>query len=310
MWRAAVDLGLDHPFTGAGFDSFGSAGSARMPVGSGLSAFVHNGYLQAFSDGGTLLLVAVTVATGLPLAAGLRLMMSSRSRRGDEVAAIGVPAALLALIVHSGVDFDWLYPSLLGLFAILAALLPATRPVTSRRTQGEGGRRYPVASSLVVCGLVLIAMAGGLRASGLKTPSADPPWWASPTSAVVPLSGAVEWLPAAQECRRAMLTNDAAIQVSGFRCSARAAEDDPQLQLLRAHTDVVLGNKQRGVRAARAVIRDHGAARPTLRIGLAAVYEAAGWDSRARVELLALRAELVDRGMPTTPVDDFVDSAG
>ena len=71
FWQVAAELGAEHPLTGAGFDSFGGA-SVRLPDGVTAATHVHNGYLQAFSDGGaTPAWRPLAVATGLPLLAGL-----------------------------------------------------------------------------------------------------------------------------------------------------------------------------------------------------------------------------------------------
>jgi O-antigen ligase len=301
LWRAAVGLGSDHPVTGAGFDSFGSAGATRMPAGYTLSTYVHNGYLQAFSDGGLVLLLPLTVATGLALALGLRLLL--RRRREDDLVAVAVPVALLALILHAGVDFDWAYPSLAALFALLAALLP-TRDVSLRRT-----RRAGPAVCLLGLTLVVVAVPAAVRSSALRAPGADVPPWAAAVGTVVPLHGTLDWLPAASVCRDELSAPQRYTREHGLRCTARAAQDDPSLALLRAQTQARNGQVATGIRAADAVIAEHGQRRPMLRIAYAGVVREAGRVDDARDELEDLHDLLVSqgRGADAETVEDLVE---
>jgi hypothetical protein len=299
FWRAAVDLGLDRPVTGAGFDSFGTAGSARMPAGSGLSRYVHNGYLQAFSDGGAVLLVAVLAATGAPLLASCRLL--ARRRRHDDVLALAVPLCLAGLVLHSGVDFDWVYPSLSALFAINAAVLPVggvRRPPPWRSAALGAG---------VVVLLVVAAVPASLRASGLRAHGAEPPIWASPLAAAIELRGPVDWLPAASTCRAELVASQPSVRQHGITCAEQAARDDPGLQLLRAHAMVRNGDTGLGLELADQVVTEYGATRPMVRLTHAEVLRAAGRPAEATRELLALRRDLAARGRVTDL--PYVDAA-
>jgi O-antigen ligase len=293
LWRGAVDLGLDHPVTGAGFDTFGTAGSALMPASTSLSAFAHNGYLQAFADGGVVLLAAVVAATGLPLLVGLRLLY--RRRREDDVLAVAVPLATVALVLHSGVDFDWAYPSLLALFAVLAGLLPG-----AVRGPGIGDRRGTFALAALVLVVVSAALPGSLRASGLRAPGAEIPAWAEPIAAVVPVHGPLDLLPAGQVCRAQLLSDSRSVRERALVCSAEAAESDPSLELWRAEAEVRNGREQAGLRRADRVLARLATRRPMLRLLHAEVLEAAGRPDAARAEIVALHEELVRRHL----VDD------
>ena len=300
LWQAALRLGLDHASTGAGFDSFGGAGSARMPAGAGLSVFAHNGYLQAFSDGGLLLLGAVLLATGLPMAAALRLMSSSRRLRGNDVVGIAVPAALLALVLHTGVDFDWVYPSLVALFAILAALVPSCPGgdgLPHRRTPGQA------LVGVIVVLFVAAAVPAALRASALQAPAAERPAWTRAAAMGLPLSGAVDRLPATSLCKRKLTSPHPAELRHGLRCTARAAQDDPGLALLRARALVRLGQRDRALDLARTVVRRFVTDRPSVRMLYADVLRESGRAAAARRQLLALQRDLQSRGLPTDAVD-------
>ncbi|WP_300404208.1 O-antigen ligase family protein [uncultured Nocardioides sp.] len=127
-WAAAWQVFERWPLTGAGFDGFRAATEA-VGVGhrAGRTAYVHNGFLQGLTDGGLLLglpLLLVTLVLAVAVCRGLPTVV----RRGEAV-RVGAGAALLALVLHSGMDFDWAYPSLLLLPALVAplALGPVTR---------------------------------------------------------------------------------------------------------------------------------------------------------------------------------------
>jgi hypothetical protein len=299
LWHAAVDLGMDHPVTGAGFDSFGPAGSARMPADSGLSRYVHNGYLQAFSDGGVVLLVAVIAATGAPLLASCRFLF--HRLKHDDLVALGVPACLAGLVLHSGVDFDWVYPSLGALFAISAAVLPVggvRRPLSWRRA---------APGAMVVVLLVVAAVPASLRASGLRAPGAEPPIWASPLAEAIEIHEPVNWLPAVSTCRAELVATQASARRHGIACAESAARDDPGLQLLRAHAMVRNGDTRRGLELADQVVTEYGASRPMVRLAHAEVLRAAGRRAEATRSLLALRRDLAARGLEAAL--PYVDAA-
>nr|WP_281380986.1 O-antigen ligase family protein [Nocardioides panaciterrulae] len=166
-WRRAFRIFEHWPFSGAGFNSFASATDVATTrhdrVGT---AFAHNGYLQAAADGGLVLIVPLVVLLALVLLAALRgLPGAVRSR---DAVRLGALCTLVALLLHSGMDFDWGYPALLAMLAPVAvlALPPAVAPATPSTS---AARRAPswvgpwVGPALAVLGiglLVLGAVAG------------------------------------------------------------------------------------------------------------------------------------------------------
>lgn len=129
-WAAAWQVFERWPLTGAGFDGFRAATEA-VGVGhrAGQTAYVHNGFLQGLTDGGLLLGLPLLLVT-LVLAVGVCRGLPSVVRRGEGV-RVGAGAALLVLVLHSGMDFDWAYPSLLLLPVLVAPL--ALGPVAEAR---------------------------------------------------------------------------------------------------------------------------------------------------------------------------------
>ena len=126
-WRRAAAIFLEWPLTGAGFYSYDSATVAVTTKRDGVStAFAHNGFLQALADGGLVLAVPLLLAVSAVLLLALR-NLGDALRAGDLV-RVGAGVTFLVLVLHSGMDFDWTYPSLLSLAALVGVLaIPASR---------------------------------------------------------------------------------------------------------------------------------------------------------------------------------------
>ena len=157
-WRRAFRIFEHWPASGAGFNSFDSATSVATTrhdtVGT---AFAHNGYLQAAADGGLVLTVPLVVLLGLVVVAVLRGLPDAVRAR-DALRVTGA-SALVVLLLHSGMDFDWSYPSLLAMVAPVAVLaLPPAAAAGPGSPAAAGGRRLPVglAAVLALTGVALL----------------------------------------------------------------------------------------------------------------------------------------------------------
>ncbi|MFP5253756.1 MAG: O-antigen ligase family protein [Actinomycetes bacterium] len=149
-WRRAVAIFTEWPFTGAGFYSFDSATLQVTEKRDGVTtAFAHNGFLQAAADGGLVLLVPLCLAVAAVLLLGLRARAAS-VRAGDVVQP-GAWVVFLVLVLHSGMDFDWTYPALLSLPALL---VPLVLPRGDAPTASVATR----ARSRLLLGLVSVAL--------------------------------------------------------------------------------------------------------------------------------------------------------
>lgn len=168
-WRRAYEIFLHWPLSGAGFNSFDSAaGIATTRQDTVRTAFAHNGYLQAAADGGLVLFAPLV----LLLAVVVVRMLSDVPqvvRERDAVRAGGVSAVVI-LLLHSGMDFDWGYPSLLAMLALVSVLaLPAPGPVAAgRRSDRLGQALVAFAVVLLVVGAVG-GWSGGLDLSTAVT---------------------------------------------------------------------------------------------------------------------------------------------
>jgi len=263
FWRSALDIFGAHPLTGAGFGSFGPASLAYGSPTAGRSTYVHNGLLQAFSDGGLLLGSAVLAALAV-LAAALLGLARDRSWRGGSEAWLvaGGLLAVAALTAHSLVDFDWAYPSLLALLGLVGGL---TASAGHGRLTGQSGRpasaaRRPVPAVAAVA--VLVVSAGLLARYDAVQPRFLPAQVPGLYDPRIDRQALVDFVGGAGTVSRAR----ASAAVAG---TARAATVDPGLQVLRAQALVRLGRATEGIALATATwrgLRSNGIAvlRPVL----------------------------------------------
>ena len=160
-WRRAVAIFAQWPVTGAGFYSYDGATVAVTTKRDGVStAFAHNGFLQALSDGGLVLAVPLFVSVALILLVALRALVDAL-RAGDLVRA-GAGATFLVLLLHSGMDFDWTYPALLSLAALVGVLalpVPAQVDVPLSRARAS----WAAATVLLLAVAAIGAWPGGLQ---------------------------------------------------------------------------------------------------------------------------------------------------
>jgi O-antigen ligase len=307
--KAGFELAAVRPLTGAGFDSFHGAGSPLLPSGAQPTTDVHNGYVQAFSDGGLVLGGAVVAATLAPFVLVLR-----RHRRasgpGAPVAPVGV-AALLALGVlalHSAMDFDWTYPALLALYAVLAGLVVGTH-APRRRPDDDAAAATPESVTLLVAivGVLLVALPASARSGVVNGPGTDAPAWSRISTAGLSVADVPEWARGAGDCRRELLREldaptasgssgsegravDPAVLVATLDCTASAAEQSPSLALIRARGFQRLGRGDEVAAEVEELVARHGEQIPELVVAAAALPHDSGDDAAAVAALdVALR---------------------
>jgi O-antigen ligase len=120
-WRRAYAIFEHWPISGAGFNSFDGATELVTTKRDGVTtAFAHNGFLQLLADGGLVLAVPVLGVLALVLVRSVRSL--PLALRSSQVAQLTGFVTLLVLLLHSGMDFDWTYPGLLSLTALVAVL--------------------------------------------------------------------------------------------------------------------------------------------------------------------------------------------
>jgi O-antigen ligase len=131
-WRDGLRLALSSPITGSGLGAFHDA-YPPFKRGHGLIRVEHaeNDYVEVFAETGAAGLAILLTGVGLLLASAGRGMTAG----GDPLArgvGLGAVAGLVALAVHSGVDFNLRIPSNGALAAVLAAAAAAAGGVRRR----------------------------------------------------------------------------------------------------------------------------------------------------------------------------------
>ena len=297
-WRAAASLATHHLLVGAGFGSFAGAGAPYMPVDKPASSLVHNGWLQVLVDGGLVWAVPVVAVTGWLAARAVRRLVTAR-HAGAEPAGVGAAVGVLLLLAHAMFDIDWSYPALLGLYAVLAALLPwRLRPVGDR----ERGRAGGLALIACLVALTLLAAGAALVDGAQRVAQRPDVAWQRIAADVLPARVLAAQLP--YQPADVKLLQDAAGQSSNavrraLARTAAAAAADPVLAQQRALALVRLGDVAGGLATSAAAYPDQP--RPKTVIARAEVLVAAG-DLRGAVRLVATALTAARAGgSPSSP---------
>jgi len=338
FWRQGIVTFSHWPISGAGFHSFATAATYLSPVGWGTrSPWIHNGYLQAFSDGGLILGLPLLVATGLAIWLSVRLLwvvarwspdrpgrssvtdsgaspMTTRHRLPTEgwVAAAG-PIALLLLLAHSLMDFDWSYPALFaeaGILVGLVAAVPRQPAPTKALASARGDTRLApperpkpwVVWTLTVACLATATFAitvDFIRRQDVEAFNAAAQK-ASPAQGVTALLAAsqrplADYEPAAAILRKAADNHvpvPRQIVLDALDQTARAGTADPSLQLLRAQVQAdVLGQREQAIADSEPLLSEL-AGRPEYAPNIARVLVAVGQQAKARDVLLQALSQI------------------
>ncbi len=129
VWGAAAVMAADHWALGTGFGSFDAAFPLyRPPSIDARWQHAHNDWLQSAVEGGWLTPLLV-VAVGIPV---LRRRSANKSSRLAQAIRLGALAALVAVALHSLVDFPLKIPAVAVLAAVLVGIRCGEVPVQSR----------------------------------------------------------------------------------------------------------------------------------------------------------------------------------
>lgn len=166
MWHEAVVVFGHHPAVGVGYGALETSAVKLTPASWPRSPLAHDDYLQALAEGGLLLGVPFLAACA---AIGFGLLRSFRSRAGRRALDVrtGLIVGALALMAHAVIDFDWTYPALFTLVAIVsaAAIAPALRRPDPDAAGSLGLDRRSASTRLRVrvalVGVLAVAIAAG-----------------------------------------------------------------------------------------------------------------------------------------------------
>jgi O-antigen ligase len=133
VWRDALRLVASSPVVGSGFGAFADA-LPRFKTGAGYVRVEHaeNDYLELLCEGGLAGFGLAVVAVATLLLRGWRAVRNEPHRLPRGVRA-GALAGLVAMLVHSGFDFNLRIPSnaLLAGLLLACVLPPSTAPATT-----------------------------------------------------------------------------------------------------------------------------------------------------------------------------------
>jgi O-antigen ligase len=283
-WRAAVREFADAPFAGEGLGAFGLTFFDRAPLGAFGSRYAHNGFLQAFAEGGLLLGLPLLLLGLLTVVAGLRALPQRGPLHSPWRAAAALGA--LALLGHSLVDFDWTFPVLAGLLAALAAGTPGAKEVSARAWPGKAFvllltvavafSAYAVHHQIdttrdLARAAQLVSRGEPARAAALASPRDT---WLLPN----PLAWSAV-LAAGSGVPHATLER-------ALTKTAGLGRLDPNVEFLRARTLVALGRAPAGLALGRQTLKRSAAGRPDLYADYAELLASAG-QREAAVRLLS-----------------------
>ena len=141
-WRDALRMSLTSPVVGQGLGAFHDA-YPRFKREHGLIRVEHaeNDYVETLAETGLVGLVLVLAGGGLVLTGASRRLLSRSNRHGLLVRGVGMGAVagLIALAVHSAVDFNLRIPSNAALAAVLAAAAAGAAGLAKRPLPRPGG---------------------------------------------------------------------------------------------------------------------------------------------------------------------------
>lgn len=151
VWRAALDDYREHPLLGSGAGSFEQywVQHRRAPV---YFRDAHSIYLETLAELGPLGIAL--------LATGFAAMLVAATRvRGDPLAA-GAFGAVVAYLVHAGMDWDWEMPAVTTAALICGAALVVMARTERGPSIGWSWRACGLAAALVLTTGTLVGLIG------------------------------------------------------------------------------------------------------------------------------------------------------
>lgn len=274
FWREALDTARRFPLTGGGFHSLATAPTGHVPASWARSQQAHNGYLQAASDGGAALALPFLAAlAALGVAALRRGLAGLRGRGRQPWLAVSGAAALVALAVHSAGDFDWSHPTLLAMLGVVGgvtASLPQRPGPRPGRFARPGPGRWWLPPVLAVALVGAAAGSWAVAASWDRTGRAVTAAQRLPVGARVAAYDAASRRPLADDRPALALLSIATRDLSGplrapapavrraLASTAGRARVDVAVALLRARTELLLGDRDTATKTVDATLRTVG----------------------------------------------------
>lgn len=130
-WHGTLRMIKDHPFTGTGIGTFvTSFPGYRLSGMDGLHVYTHNDYLQVVSEMGVFALGIIIWLVFGTLRTGFKTFLRTRSTLKQGI-SLGATAGIVAIVIHSFVDFNLHIPANAILFTVVVALLMSSANLNS-----------------------------------------------------------------------------------------------------------------------------------------------------------------------------------
>ena len=126
FWKIAIQIFLNNPILGAGFDSFAIVMS-KYDTWNGTFRIeqAHNDYLQVLAEAGLLGLLCIVTFIYITFKQGFKNIKANENQLTSGV-ALGALAGCLGIFIHSFFDFPLRTPSNTLIFLILVTLATVT----------------------------------------------------------------------------------------------------------------------------------------------------------------------------------------
>lgn len=144
FWRVAFELFRNKPLTGYGQGTYFSAYYIEYGMNEWYTRFTHNHYLQVLSELGIVGLVMFLWF----IWNGFKAVVYNAKQSSKAIAFWGMVAAMVAFLLHIGVDFTWNFPAVTALFFFFLG-------VATRVDQKEP-LKVSKTISLVALGLIIV----------------------------------------------------------------------------------------------------------------------------------------------------------
>lgn len=128
FWRVAKDLALTKPVNGYGLGSYSAAYATQYGGNRWYSRYAHNYYLQVMSELGIVGFVFLSVFL---IFCVYLLVRKLRSEHTPEWMP-GILGAVVAFMVHIGMDFSWNFPGVTVIFMALLGVSVGREEVRSK----------------------------------------------------------------------------------------------------------------------------------------------------------------------------------
>lgn len=126
VYRATLEIIKDYPFIGTGIGTLVTAFPQYRPPGlTGLLVYAENDYLQAISEMGVFALGIILWLIFSTLKAGFKTFFKTRSSFKQGI-TLGTMSGIVAILIHSFVDYNLHIPANAILFTVFVALLMAS----------------------------------------------------------------------------------------------------------------------------------------------------------------------------------------